>query len=233
MKKKIPLQILKTLEPFLKKESTIFEIIPQDQYLIKFVDKDKNSDFHFIIEDFKNQPAFSVLVNRKPHSDLATKIDRKWVNVNLLEKEFQSWVNILEEYDNIKSIFDDNIVEAFANEYYTEFEIIDEDAEINPLKVKQILLLDEHLEKIQNNIKKYKTEKNEAEIDNIINEVIELRENLTKKSKKWVIKKLSVVWGKISKQGPILIKEFLSEGSKYLIKESVKFIAEKGIDLLP
>ncbi|MDI5948542.1 hypothetical protein [Flavobacterium yafengii] len=232
MKKKIPLQILKTLVPFLKKESSMFEIIPQNQFLIKIVDKDKNSDFHFIIEDFKNESAFSVLVNRKPESDLATKIHRKWVNADLLEKEFQSWLNILEDYDNIKSIFDDNILEAFSNEYYSEFEIIDEDAEINPLKIKQILLLDEHLEKIQNNIEKYKTDINEVEIDDIICEVIELRENLTKKSKKWVIKKLSVVWAKISKQGPVLIKEFLSEGSKYLIKESVKFIFEKGIDLL-
>lgn len=232
MKKNIPLQILKTLEPFLKKESSMFEVIPQNEFLIKIVDKDKKSDFHFIIEDFKNQPAFSVLVNRKPESDLATKIHRKWVNSDLLEKEFQSWLDILEEYDNIKSIFDDNIVEAFASEYYSEFEIIDEDAEINPLKVKQILLLDEHLENIQNNIEKYKTDINEGEIDDIIFEVIDLRENLTKKSKKWVVKKLSLVCAKISKQGPILIKEFLSEGSKYLLKESVKIIFEKGINLL-
>ena len=66
MKKNIPLQILKTLEPFLKKESSMFEVIPQNEFLIKIIDKDKNSDFHFIIEDFKNQSAFSVLVNRKP-----------------------------------------------------------------------------------------------------------------------------------------------------------------------
>lgn len=232
MKKKIPLQILKTLEPFLKENSSMFEIIPQNEFLIKIADKDKNSDFYFIIEDFKNQSVFSALVNRKPESDFTTKIHRKWVNVDSLANEFQSWLSILEGYDNVKSIFDDPIIEAFANEYYSEFEIIDEDAEINPLKIKQILLLDEHLENIEKNIDKYKTDINKVEIEDILDEVTELRENLTKKPKKWVIKKLSLVWAKISKQGPALVKDFLTEGSKYLIKESVKFVFEKGMDLL-
>ncbi|AOZ99341.1 hypothetical protein [Flavobacterium commune] len=232
MKKKIPLQILKTLEPFLKEHSSMFEIVPQNEYLIKILDKDKNSDFYFVIEDFKTQSTLSVLVNRKPENDSTTKVIRKWTTIDSLKNDFQDWLNILQGYDNVKSIFDDVITEAFANDYYSEFEIIDEDAAVNPLKINQILLLDQHLENIQNNIDKYKTEENKLEIESILHEVIELRENLTKKSKKWVIKKLSFVWAKISKQGPIFIKDFLTEGNKHLIKESVKFVFEKGMDLL-
>jgi hypothetical protein len=232
MKKKIPLQILKTLEPFLKENSSMFEIVHQNEYLIKIIDKDKNSDFYFVIEDFKNEPEFNLLVNCKPASDFTIKIIRKWVLADQIGIEFKSWLDILEGYEKVNSIFDDPIIEAFASEYFSEFEIIDEDAGINPFNIKQILLLDDHLENIENNIEKHITATNKIELEEILNEVIELRGNLTKKPKKWVIKKLSFVWAKISKQGPVFIKEFLSESSKLIIKESVKFIFNKGVDLL-
>lgn len=232
MKKKIPLQILKALEPLLKENSSMFEIVHQDKYIIKIIDKDKNSDFYFIIESFIAHPNFTLVVNCKPASDFTTGISRKSVLADQIGKEFKNWLDILEGYEKVNSIFDDPIIEAFASEYFSEFEIIDEDAGINPFNIKQILLLDDHLENIENNIEKHITTTNEIELKEILNEVIELRGNLTKKPKKWVIKRLSFVWAKISKQGPVFIKEFLSESSKLIIKESVKLIFNKGVDLL-
>jgi hypothetical protein len=232
MKKKIPLQILKALEPLLKENSSLFEIILQDEYIIKIIDKDKNSDFYFLIESFTAHPKFTLLVNRKPANDFTTSVNRGSVLADQIGNEFKKWLDILEGYEKVNSIFDDPIIEAFASEYYSEFEIIDEDAGIKPFNIKQILLLDEHLENIENNIERHLTATNKVELEEILNEVIELRENLTKRPKKWVIKKLSFVWAKISKQGPVFIKEFLSESSKLIIKESVKFIFNKGIDLL-
>ncbi|PJJ08052.1 hypothetical protein CLU83_1282 [Flavobacterium sp. 1] len=232
MKKKIPLQILKALEPLLKENSSLFEIILQDEYIIKIIDKDKNSDFYFLIESFTTYPKFTLLVNRKPANDFTKSVNRGSVLADQIGNEFKKWLDILEGYEKVNSIFDDPIIEAFASEYYSEFEIIDEDAGIKPFNIKQILLLDEHLENIEINIERHLTATNKVELEEILNEVIELRENLTKRPKKWVIKKLSFVWAKISKQGPVFIKEFLSESSKLIIKESVKFIFNKGIDLL-
>jgi hypothetical protein len=232
MKKKVPLQILKALEPLLKENSSMFEIVHQDKYIIKIIDKDKNSDFYFIIESFIAHPNFTFVVNCKPASDFTIGISRNSVIADQIGKEFKKWLDILEGYEKVNSIFDDPIIESFASEYYSEFDIIDEDAGINPFNIKQILLLDNHLENIENNIEKHITVTNKIELEEIIKEIIELRENLTKKPKKWVIKKLSFIWAKISKQGPVLIKEFLSESNKLIIKESVKFIFDKGIDLL-
>jgi hypothetical protein len=232
MKKKVPLQILKALEPLLEENSSMFEIVHHDKNIIKIIDKDKNSDFYFIVESFIASPKFTLLVNCKPANDFTTGVSRKSVLADQIGKEFKNWLDILEGYEKVNSIFDDPIVEAFASEYYSEFEIIDEDAGINPFNIKQILLLDEHLENIEINIGRHATAANKIELEEILNEVIELRENLTKKPKKWVVKNLSLIWAKISKQGPAFIKEFLSESSKLIIKESVKFIFNKGIDLL-
>ncbi|MDZ4329641.1 MAG: hypothetical protein U0945_03545, partial [Flavobacterium sp.] len=168
----------------------------------------------------------------KPMNSNTVSNKQMWIKANLLETYFKNWIDLLRAYENVKTIYDDPIIEAFADEYYTEFEIIDDDANEKPFKTKQILLLNDHLEDIQNRIGEFINEENKTEIQEIISDVIELKANLSKKSKKWVIKNLSLVWAKITKQGPVFMKEFLSETSKFVIKEGVKFIYEKGTELL-
>ena len=232
MTKKIPLQILETIEPYLNKKGTSFETVDPNGLLLKFVDKDNNSDFYFNIESYKMEGGFQLLIDWKPSSKQTIANRKVWIKAEQLDAFFINWLTLLEGYEKVKSIFDDPILEAFAEEYFTEFEIVDEDAEIKPFSTKQVLLLDEHLDNIQKKIKEFQTEENKVEIQKIQDDVTELRENLTKKSKKWVIKKLSKVWAKITKQGTKLMKEFLTEAKKHAIKEGVKFVFEKGIDLV-
>ena len=85
-------------------------------------------------------------------------------------------------------------------------------------------MLDKHLEFIENEIEKHITSKNSNEIILIQEGILDLRNNLTKKSKKWVVKRLSKIWGRIAKQGVPLIKEFLTEVRKEIIKHVVKHL---------
>lgn len=232
MKKNTPLQVLQTLEPYLTNNSPLCELTQPGDLLMKFKDKDDDSDFYFNILQYKTDTEFLLLIEWKPMTSNTVSNKQMWIKASLLETYFKNWIDLLRAYENVKTIFDDPIIEAFADEYYTEFEIIDDDANEKPFKTKQILLLNEHLEDIHNRIGEFIDEENKTEIQEIINDVIELRANLSKKSKKWVIKNLSLVWAKITKQGPVFMKEFLSETSKFVIKEGVKFIYEKGIDLL-
>ncbi|NHM08350.1 hypothetical protein G4D82_14065 [Flavobacterium sp. CYK-4] len=232
MKKKIPLQVLETIEPFVNKNGKSFEAINPNDFLLKFIDKDDKSDFYFNVEQYKMDQGFLLLVDLKPKSRQTTENRRTWIKAEALEAVFGSWIELLEGYAKVKTVFDDPILEAFAEEYYTEFEIIDEEADVKPFSVKQILMLDSHLENIQKKIEKYKTEENAVEIEQIKIDTIELRNNLSKKSKKWVIKQLSKVWAQIAKQGPTLIKEFLSETKKLVVKEGIKFILEKGVEII-
>jgi hypothetical protein len=232
MKKKIPLQVLETIEPYVNRSGKTFEPINPDNFLLKFVDKDEKSNFYFNVEEYKSEQGFLILIDWKPISKQSIVNKRMWIKAEFLETHFNNWLDLLEGYEKVKTVFDDPILEAFAEEYYTDFDIIEEDAEIKPFATKQILLLDSHLKNIETKIEKYKTEENSAEIEQIKSDVIELRNNLTRKSKKWVIKNLSKVWAQITKQGPTLMKEFLTETKKFVIKEGVKFIVEHGIDLI-
>jgi len=237
-KKDLPLIILKSLQPFVNLRGEKFETVDPKEFLLKVIDQEFDSKFHFIIEEYKkaNTGKFQFLMSKSPINQNDHGIQRNWVDISQLQPQFDSWLKLLDEYDNTPSFFDDPILNSFQEEYFAEFEIIDDEAETKPLNTKQILLLDSHLEEVEKRLDKFITDKNRDDIQEIKDDISELKENLTNKSKKWVIKNLSRIWAKISKQGTKFIKEFLSESKKEAIKQGVKglieLVKENGPDLI-
>lgn len=224
--------VLESLEKYVKLRGEQFDVIPPEKFLLKVIDNDNESDFYFNVEDYKTENGAKILIDRKPHTKTSTRNKKLWIDMKNLDSVFNFWVNLLKTYENVESFYDDPIVKSYANDYYAEFEIIEEDAEIKPLKPKQILLLDEYLENVENSIEKFETENNKSKIQEIKNDVIELRANLTSKPKAWVVRNLAKIWAKLTKQGTQFLKEFVSESKKQVIKEGVKFIIEQGTNLL-
>ena len=232
MKKSIPLTVHKIIEPYLSKQGKVFEFVQSDKYLLFFKDKDEKSDFHFRIMDYKVQKNVQVLIEFKPaHANTVEGI-QVWANEKEIEHFFVRWLEILEGYDIVRSVFDDPIIVSYTTEYYSEFKLVDDDAEVAPFNLDRILLLDQHLENIETRIESYNTGDNDQRLLEIKKDVIELRKNLTSKSKAWVIKKLATIWAKISKEGANLLKEFLAGGKKELIQKGVKYIIDTGIDII-
>ncbi len=237
-KKDLPLVILKSLEPFVNLRGDKFEVIEPKQNLLHVIDKEIDSSFHFIIEKYQKQGNgnFQFLMKRSPKSHNENGEYQTWVEIAHLSKQFESWIKLLDEYDTVNSFFDDPIIKSFEEEFFAEFELIEDEADIYPLNTNQILMLDSHLENIENKLSDFTTPKNASNIEDIKSEITELRENLTTKSKKWVVKKLTTVWAKIAKQGTKFIKSFLAESNKQIIVQGVKglieFVKENGTDLI-
>lgn len=237
-KKDLPLSILKSLEPFVNLKGEKFEVVDPKDNLLKVIDKDADSIFHFTIEKFQKSSSgpFLFLVTRAPKNINDIGIDQNWYEVSAINGQFEAWIKLLNEYDTVQSFFDDPITKSFQKEFYTEFEIIDEDAETSPLKTNQILMLDSYLETVDNKLTEFIADNNSYEIADIKADINLLRDNLTTKSKKWVVNELTTIWAKIAKQGTKFIREFLTESKKELIKQGVKglleFVIENGPDLL-
>jgi hypothetical protein len=226
-KKDIPLVILQALEPFVNDKGEKFEIVNPGKSLLKVVDKEPGSNFHFTIEhhEKKTDGTYQLLMSKSPTNAMDNNEFRFWIKIENINKEFSEWIAILEQYESIKSFYDDKIINGFQEEFYAEFEILEEEEDF-PLKTKQILLLDQYLEELGEKLQEYVNEQNALEISAIQEEIILLRENLTVKSKKWILKNLTKIWGSIAKRGTKFIKEFLTEAKKELIKQGVKSLAD-------
>lgn len=231
MKKKVPLLVLEALEKYVHLKGENFEVIQQKDTLLKVVDKDEDSDFYFSVVNFRSENSFKLLIDFKPSSKTNTGNTQTWIEGKALDNYFKTWTELLRQYDSINSFFDDPIVKSFADEYYAEFEILDDDAN-EPLRSRQILLLDNYLEFIESNIERFQTDQNRENVQEIKAEVVSLRSNITNKSKQWIVKKLSKIWGKLTKEGVKFMKEFISEAKKKAIQEGIKFIMENGTDFL-
>jgi len=220
-KKELPLIMLKSLEKFVTLNGKQFEVIDSEMFLLKVIEKADDPVFYFNIEKYDLRSGF--LVSRKPHNETKQSEYRTWINTDQLEGQFEEWLNLITQYEKTHSFYDDPIVKAFSDEYYTDFEIIEDiDADFVPFTTKQILILDKYLEYIEENISNYKTDENEKDIESIKQDISSLRKSLTSKSKTFVVRSLSNIWGKITKLGTKFLNDFTSEANRELVKRSVK-----------
>jgi hypothetical protein len=233
MKKKLPLIILETLEKYIELKDVQFEVIKPEDFLLKIIDKDKTSDFYFNIESCKiDIGGLKLLCDWKPANKESISNSKKWISDKQLDGCFKNWIDLLEKYESVESFFDDPILKSFTEDYFSEYQILEEDSHIKPFSPKKILLLDECLESIVNKLDNYQTEENKDQFQNIKNEIVTLRENLTSKSKNWVGKSLSHILALITKQGIPLLKEVFSEAKKLAIKEGVKHLFDQGASFI-
>lgn len=227
-KKDIPIKVLEILEPFVLKKDKHFEIDYNSNALLKFIDTETDSDFYFEINKFEKE-IITLIV--KPTN--RSTINESSININSkdLGTYFENWIKILESYNNVKSVFDDPILKSFEEEYYTDFEILEEDKD-KPLENDKILLLDDYLENLVKGLEVHKTEVNKSKIEEIQENIIILQENLTNNSRQEIAVKISKIFAKIKKLGTKYLKEFITEGTKQLISKGVKLLIEHGPNII-
>lgn len=220
MKKSNPIDALKALEPYVKRTGKNFTYNKKDGTLVHLIDTDTESDFYFSIIQYQNKGNFQALIEYKPKSSQSVEQHKTWANEKQIEQHFSQWVEILEEYDKVITPFDDPILASFKEEYFTDFELVEEEKE-NPLKINQILLLDKQLEKYAENLDTHKTETNTPAIEKIHEEIEEVRNNLTTKTKLWIFNKLAWIHAKSTHLGVSITNEVVIEGKKEMIKHLV------------
>ena len=235
MKQKFPLEVLEILEKYVEKTGEDFEILEPEKLLLKAIGSGSNSEFYYNIEEYKMVNGETVLlVDRRPNDKKSTGNSKKWVPSRNLDQHFAEWVGFLKRYKTVKSFYDDPILEHFAKEYYEYFEIIDDDAETTAFLPEQILLIDEHLEAIVTVLDDKETPENKERLLEIKNQINIIRGSLTTKSKKWIVKHISRVWGGIAKEGTEFLKGLTTEIKKLAQKEAAKGIfnlAKKAVAL--
>lgn len=232
-KKNLPITVLKALEPFVGLESRLFQVLDPGECLLHVKDIEDESSFYFkiggfelkkgkIVLDFDYRPAnFNMLGSRGGF------IDPKDIKIY-----FDSWVKLLEEYDKVSTFYDDPILNSYEEGYYNEYKIIDEKADKEPFDPAYVLVLDEYFENMDISLQPYISEENNAWAVAIQEDILEVRNNLTQKPKNWIIRKMARIYAKFTKQGVPLLKEFVIEGKKELIKKGVKWIIAEGTNLL-
>lgn len=220
-KKKVPLIILKAIEPLLplikennlqpNLEATIFKV------------EDPQSDFFFEIANYEpRENRIVVTVNFKPKNENSVDVVAQAAWADSFGTYFKEWIKTVDGYKQVKTIYDDPILEKYEEEFYAKLESADEDAETASFSLEQQLYLDESIGRVIHLLEGKKDESNEEIISAVIKEAQEIQATITESTKQETLGKLSKLFAKIQKGGLKLIKEVYPIIQKEIISQVVK-----------
>ncbi|WP_435263878.1 hypothetical protein [Tenacibaculum sp. nBUS_03] len=226
-KKDLPLILLQTLNRINDQLTKIgdnnvslISKIYTERKLIRFDDIDKTSDFKFELirlELSKGSPIFSIDVS--PSSIQSNERVVKSRNEKQVIDEFQKWIGWLKIFEKSSLTPEDELVKKYQEEFYTEFEIVDEDANTSTFSTEQQIFIDKYLNYME--IKLLSESEQNSEILEIIEDVKVLRSELGKSTKKKVVTKFSKIFAKLRKSSVKLLREFYEAGKKELFKRLI------------
>jgi hypothetical protein len=140
---------------------------------------------------------------------------------------FSIWINILQDYNSVSFDQEEDFLKFYEEEIFSDFEIIDEDAETKPFDTNQQIILYTFLEATINYLEK-KYINNEI-VEDIINEANSLKNEIPSLTKRIASKRFSQVLAKIKKFNPITFKDVYDVAKK----EVIKYLLLKGVETLP
>lgn len=231
MKKRIPIALRKILDEESLGVKDLVDFKTKEGSIIIFTESDTQSTYYFQVVSVESKSDPLIKINYYPSNDQNLIPYSGDVKLSQFRGHFKKWADLLIQANTVSPLFDDPITTSFKEDYFCEFEIIDEEKD-KPLKPNQILLLDEYFEEVAKGIDKYKNASNSEQIADIKNDINELREKLSSKTKLWIANKVSWIWAKMTKLGAKFIKDFVDEGNKQIVKESVSQLIEYGKNLL-
>ena len=194
-KRDYPLKLSKDIQKFISyiklevvKNGNFIEIIESDAYFIQIIDK---LDERFYFRAYTpNQNSINVSlfnVQFAPENDSSLKPLATNQDYDTVVSYFQNWLRIIKEYNEVTFVEKDYFTKKYEEEFYADFEILDEDAEINPFEHNKQIFIYNLLEYEETEL--HKSNKEDEEIEYLISQTIELKNNLQNLTKKLLSEK--------------------------------------------
>lgn len=228
MKKKIPIAVWQEIQPLIDEHRQLFKPLRTDKFAFHLLDLDPESDFYFQCNFQDSSGRFNIKYKPLNTSHVLEQTESQ-VELKVLVSRVSAWANVLREYLETPTFYDDPILQQYEDEFFEDFEMDELDADTIPFDFKRQLYLDKYVSDIKGLLNRYKetaSDEQILEIKSIESDCDNLRQNITVISKNEAVKKLSKIWAKGRKYGLEMIKDMLKEFQK----EAVSWVAKKMIE---
>ena len=205
------MEILELFQPHINKNKDYVVEIKNLEVIFHIIDKSEDSKFFFkVVRQEIQNSKIGYTVEFYPRNKQDVSIYKTWLQANQIPVIFDSWLDLIKAYNSIQTIHDDPILMNNQKRFEKEFDIIDEDADISSFNLEQQIYLNNYIDFVKEKIlylKANKPTQEISELNDLENEASLIQKNLTKESKKQIIKRLSKLWGKAQVIGLDVIKE--------------------------
>lgn len=233
-KKDIPLDLLKAIERLAQVNLDIIQLKKEDNTYYSFIEQDPNSRNYFkvfvdgskLISNYdKNGFTFTM----KPADTTRASHLTHQGKLQDIVNHFTAWIKVIREYNDTKSVHDDAFAKSYADFYFNEFKIFDGDADTAPFNPNQQDIIELYLDSLTIGIENTTEPIDSASKTELISEIQDIKNNLTVSTKTQVMKRVTIVFGKLFKQSKKFAKEVVKEAQKQLIKK----LFDLGVEYAP
>lgn len=236
-KKDIPLDLLKTIEQIAQANLDLIQFKKEDNTFYCFVETDGNSKNYFKIfidgtKRIGNYDKSKYAFEFKPANTSNARHSISQTTLNDLGDQFKNWIQIIRDIHETPSVHDDNFVRQYAEFYYNEFKIVDEDADNSPFDPNQQDLVEVYLLSLSSAIEQSGDNLSDAAKNELLNDIQIIQAALPTTTKSQVMKGITKVFGKLYKTSKTFAKEIVTEAKKHLIKKLIELGIEYGPKLL-
>jgi len=237
LKKRLSVDLAKIIEKPLRNFYDLFKIVEnKDGFLLYLRDSDNNSDLYFgIIKETCDSSGHNIHYSCKPFDNSLKGNHANFTKLNNFDTLLNRWLENIKFYEE-ESILNDPLLRGYQSEFYNDFKIVDDDADLIGFNYSQQLQLEAFFENIVKNIDEIKDEKNAEFIEEIKEEIKSLHESVTSETKNGLMNKFSFLLAKArkgsSKACQFILKEFAKEFIKNGSKLAFNYVI-KNIDKLP
>lgn len=186
-------KMLKVMRKLVSDNSDIIQSI-ETGHLFYINDINHNEFVFYIEKSIFNENNFltEFKVFYCPYSEHANQYLETWANLENIEELVKQWIRLIEEFNDTTFEEIEEMELFYEAEIFSGFEIIDEDADFNPFDNDRQMLLYSFL---NNSIAYLEHQSKEGEkVDDIIEDVVQLRDDLANVSKKVFARRLSKVF---------------------------------------
>lgn len=221
-------ETLYSLRNFQNDYSDIITVIENDR-LFYFQDIN-HSSFYFSIgipdNKSKGNPTFYP-VNFIPSNHTSSGVLSGMISRDKIIDYFNIWINIIQDFNSINFNQEQDFLKIYENEIFSDFEIIDDDAETKPFDNNQQIILYTFLETTIKHLEKQYPDNNI--IEEIVGEANSLKNEIPLLTKRIAFKRFSKVLAEIRKFNPITYRDVYDVAKK----EVIKYLLLTGVETLP
>ncbi|QES88854.1 hypothetical protein [Rhizosphaericola mali] len=226
----IPITIATAINELLKKHNDVL-FAKYNKTLLIEIRSNINDSFYFIISSSNIKGnSFVIDVEYYPSNGLKSESLKSEINFNSLSSIVNTWVLLIKEYKKVEYLYNEDIANFYAGEYYEKFELDPNDETLNnPLNFEQQDVIYNFYLDVENNldtaIEKSKLNANNRDkieqLEALKSNLETLKDNITSTTKRETIKNLSIFLGKCRKASFPLVKEIFK---KFIIDVASKTV---------
>jgi len=141
-------------------------------------------------------------------------------NLQFVVRDFESWIELIKEYNSLKLSEDELFLDDYTKEFYEEFKILDDDADVAPFTTQQQIFIYKWLEQLSKELKQSENS-NEPKTEEIIEDIRIAQEGLPSMTKSNTMRIISRILAKIKTIGLKLIIDIFDVAKKEVLKKAL------------